>query len=241
MKINLLKNNTLISCNNLKYKLIISLLAINISINNCNIFNNKNSVNKINTNLLINKQNIDKNNNKCSLKIAKTEKDLYSNNNYIYDSGTINPNWSLNSKNSYVSETYNNIDYFYLIEINSENSSDDTINIEILSDNKDIVESSTVTKNKIDKEADLAEKLSSTIVYKSFEILYNCKDYKDNHITRYNKSIISLSISSTNCNQFQISWIKMCPNNYYKLDSSSSTSIVTTNNINNLGKNYIFN
>lgn len=60
---------------------------------------------------------------KCELKISKSSSDLFKNS-FIYNSGVVNQFWT-DSSHNYVSEYFNAIEYFYIMDTrvnNHENS-----------------------------------------------------------------------------------------------------------------------
>ena len=141
--------------------------------------------------------------NECRLKIAKSEYDLFKSTAYIFDSGKLNNDWKSTNRDLYISDYFNNIDYFYLMEMKeSFLTSNDIINFEISAEKKEI-EAKVIIKDSTPKN-NLSEKLND-LLFKSFEVTYSCPKLNDD-IT----SLINLKVKSKDCEEFTFSWYKIC-------------------------------
>ncbi len=124
--------------------------------------------------------------NECRLKIAKSEYDLFKSTTFIYDSGKLNDEWKATNRDLYISEYFNNIDFFYLMEMkDSATASNDIINFEISAEKKEI-EAKVIIKDSSPKN-NLADKLND-LLFKSFEVTYTCPKLNDD-ITKLRKDV----------------------------------------------------
>lgn len=154
--------------------------------------------------------------NACELKLAKSLPDLY-HGNEIYDSGNVNPLWQENSYEHYISDYYNTIEYFYLMEMKHD-VHEDNVALKIKSDKAEsFVNPKAEIKDKL-PEIQLTDKLSNSFMLKSFEVTYNCA--KESH----GEAKISLTIETSDCPVFTIHWKKLCkPMSKYSFIFSWST------------------
>lgn len=140
--------------------------------------------------------------NECRLKIAKSEYDLFKSSAFIYDSGKLNEEWKSTYRDLYISDYFNNIDYFYIMEFKeSTTASNDIINFEISSDKKE-VEAKVVIKDS--NPMNMAEKLND-LFFKSFEVTYTCPKTNDDITT-----LVNLKVKTKDCEEFTFSWYKTC-------------------------------
>lgn len=140
--------------------------------------------------------------NLCKLKIAKNEKDLFQSENFIFDSGNVNLSWRTESSTMYVSDFFNKIDFFYLMEV-KETPHEDMIDFNIKSDKPDHVEA--IVNIKDNNKGSITDKITNNFLFKSFEVSYKC--LKPNEQVN---TIITLTVKSNYCSEFKIFWVKNC-------------------------------
>ena len=140
--------------------------------------------------------------NLCKLKIAKNEKDLFQSENFIYDSGNVSQSWRTDSSKMFVSDFFNKIDFFYLMEV-METPHEDIIDFNINSDKPDYVKA--IVNIRDSNNGSITDKITNNFLFKSFEVSYKCLKQNEQVNTT-----ISLTVKSNYCKEFTIFWIKNC-------------------------------